>query len=101
MSAVCSASWRSDGLSAGDLAKDIAHHLRSEWLFDVQVDVQLAGFLAAQLRAIRRDDDAQQIPPAVALGHFAQQLHAVHHGHVEIGEYCLDAVRPETLQRLE
>src|SRR6187551_349793 len=98
MSAVCSASCKSAGLSAGDLAEDIAHYLRSKWLFDVQVDVELARFFATELGAVGRDDDAQQILPAVALGHLPQQLHAVHHRHVEIGEYRLHAVCLEDFQ---
>src|SRR5690348_3942012 len=101
MSAACSVSCRSVGVSSGDLAEDIADYLRSEWFLHVQIHIELARFVASQLRAIGRDDDAQQILPAVTLRHLAQQLHAVHHRHVQIGEHRLDAAGLENLQRLE
>src|SRR5262245_21603921 len=78
MSAACSVSCRSVGVSSCDLAEDIAHNLRTEWFFYVQIHVELARFVTPQLRAVGRNDDAQDVFPAVAFGDLAEELHAVH-----------------------
>src|SRR5687768_3741841 len=99
MTALCSASWSED-VSTGDLTEDIAYHLRAKRLLDVQADLQVARFLAAQPRPVGRDHDAKDVLPLWALRHLAQELHSVHDRHVHVGEHGLDGLGLEDLKRL-
>src|SRR5215831_6440083 len=87
-------------LIVGEFVEDISQYLRAERFLEIATDVELFGLFAPYRRAVRRNDYAVQVAPAIVERDLAEHLGAVHHRHVDVGEEQMDLVLFQQLQGL-
>src|SRR6185503_2915734 len=80
------------------LDKDIANDLRREGFVDVSRHAEVAYLVASGRGSVGRDDDLHEIRHSAA-NDLAEQFHAVHLGHVDVGQDGVDLPRIEHVER--